>query len=192
MVCTACASTGGSVAVPAAPATTSAEGPADPVGVAAAADPLAPATYLPVQRPGVKAVKRLPGGKGGLTPAGQVRYEDGVAVSVKVGGKRTANTKGPGSLTGRSQTTMTVTVTNRSAQELELSSVVVTTTYGSPARTAPPVYDDGTRDLAGSLRPGSSTSADYAFAIPGSTLPLVLVVDLDETHAPAVFTGSSR
>ena len=64
---------------------------------------------------------------------------------------------------------------------------------GTPARIAPPVYEvDGTRDLAGSLPRGGSTSADYAFALPGSSLPVVLVVDLDETHAPAVFTGTSR
>jgi hypothetical protein len=101
--------------------------------------------------------------------------------------------QGPGTFNGRRITTFTVTLTNASDKPINVSEVVVTTRYGSPARLAAPVYDDATAgDFTGSVEPGRSASARYTFAIPADQKQsVVTVVDFDDRHVPAQFSGGT-
>jgi hypothetical protein len=86
-----------------------------------------------------------------------------------------------------------MTVHNRSRHALDLNAVVVTTMYGSPARIAAPVYEDSSgSDFGGKLAAGRSASARYVFAIPsGQGDRVVTMVDFDDVHLAARFTGST-
>jgi hypothetical protein len=86
-----------------------------------------------------------------------------------------------------------MTVHNGSTDPLDLNAVVVTTMYGSPARIAAPVYGDSSgSDFGGKLAAGESASAMYVFAIPsGQGGHVVTMVDFDDVHLAARFTGST-
>jgi len=156
-------------------------------------DPVAPAGYVPVRRDGQREGRRLPGTAGALSPLGKVSYPDGVALRVDLSARRVEKAKGPGAFPGRGLTAATISLSNRSEQVLDLTRVVVTTTYGDPARIAAPVYEDaGLADFAGSLQPAKTATARYAFAIPAGAGPVAIVVDWDQLHAPAVFEGAVR
>lgn len=193
----ACSPYGVSTAVPAGQPTVPGEpvptSPTESGGPAAAAeDPLAPSTYVPVRRSGKQSRERLGANKGGFGAAAQVRYEDGVTIRVMVGPRRPEKGSGPGAFPGRSVTEVTISVSNDSGRTLDLTQVVVTMTYGEPARIASPFYDQGAADFGGTVKPGATATAHYAFAIPDRKVPVVITVDWDESHAPAVFTGKAR
>lgn len=82
-------------------------------------------------------------------------------------------------------------LTTHSKSTVRLDQVVLTTTYGSPVRTARSVYFEAERDLTGVL--GIRSRALYAFAIPGSDLWHVSTyVDFDGRHAVGAFTSSVK
>jgi hypothetical protein len=185
------------VAVPAAaPTMQTASGDGEPVErpgakAAAPADPVEPATYRPVVRKGKPPNPSVRGGRGRFLTA-PVTYPDGVSVTVTRTRSSAERGQGPGTFPGRPNTVMAITVTNRSAQALDLNQVVVTTQYGSPARVASPVYEaSGLDDFAGKVPPGESASATYAFAIPAGQGGRVLTrVDFDGAHHAATFEGA--
>lgn len=187
LVLSSCASPGISTVPAAGPVSTTAP-------VAKPADPLAPASYRPVKRNGKEPKHTVSGTKGSLASNTSVRYRDGVTVTVARGSHRTQKGRGPGTFPGRPHTTFGLTVSNQSTKAVDLSQVVVTATYGSPAHVAAPVYEDSSgRDFSGTVAPRSSASATYAFAIPpGQRSKVVLVVDFDSLHVPATFTGSAK
>ena len=156
-----------------------------------APDPIAPATDKPVGR--MHAAKsRVSAPKGSLTSG--LRYRDGVRITVSDIAQATTTAQGPGSVTGQPKTSFALRLDNGSRTAVDVSQVVVRLTYGSsPARLAPPVYGTGAEDFAGTVAPGGSTTATYAFSIPSNKLSRVgLSVDLDASHAPAVMNGSAR
>jgi hypothetical protein len=130
--------------------------------------------------------------QGALDPPKEVTYSDGVKMRVKIAPSRSEKGTGPGAFPGRALTEATISVSNGSERTLDLRQVVVTTTYGEPARIASPVYDEAaTADFDSTVKPGGTATAEYGFAIPDRKAPLVITVDWDDVHAPAVFTGKA-
>jgi hypothetical protein len=82
---------------------------------------------------------------------------------------------------------------NGTDKPIDLDEVVVTATYGNPARVARPTYGEAARDFYGSVKPGAKAGATYSFSVPTDELDGVrLTVDFDGLHAPATFTGEAR
>lgn len=191
-LCSACVAPG-PVAVPAADPTVTVAPGAGPTGrPVPQSDPTAPASYRPVKRQGRQGPPTYRGGNARFTKKDAVRYADGTLVRIVETRQHVEQGQGPGSFSGRPYTTLAVSVTNGSAKSIDLSQVVVTSQYGSPARLAAPVYENASvTDFSGPLQPGSAATAVYAFAIPtGDTKRVETIVDLDSEHAPAHFSGA--
>jgi hypothetical protein len=163
---------------PGAPAATTPQAP----------DRLAPSSYRPVlrngrqPRPGVAPVGRNAG------QARAVTYKDGLTVRIDRVTQSVEQGQGPGVYPGRPHTALHLTLVNRSTKAVDLGKVVVVTArYGTPARLAPPVYEDpAARDFAGVVKPGASTTAVYVFSVPAAAVgSVVAVVDIDGVHVPA-------
>lgn len=165
--------------------------PADAAQVAAPpADPEAPTTYRPVVRPG-KAAASVHAAAARLAAGTPVRYPDGVAVTVERVARSVEQGQGTGAFPGRPLTAITLRLTNGSARPVDLSQVVVTTTYGQRPRIATPVYETAqAQDFAGAVAPGASTSATYVFSIPpGQAKKVSTWVDFDAVHGAASFSA---
>lgn len=122
-----------------------------------------------------------------------VSYPDGVTLKITKAEKGVETGHGPGVMAGRQYVRFTVKLTNGSAKAINLNAVVVTTTYGASHQLAAPVYTQtaGTADFFGTLEPGASTSAKYAFAVPVKDLGRVaMVVDFDGLHTSATYSGA--
>lgn len=122
---------------------------------------------------------------------GTVRYDDGIALRVVSVRFAEEKQKGPGSFPGRAFAVLRLEVTNKSPRALSMQTVVVTVLdkNGAPV---PPVYTQEAKvqDFAGSIRPGKTARASYAFAVPKSSRSKVTVnVDFDGAHTSAVFRG---
>ena len=159
-----------------------------------AIDAVAPTTYRPVQRGGKQAKPSVAAAAGSLAPASHVTYPDGVTLTV-TGIKQSVETgAGPGMFPGRPNTAITFKIDNKSSKPIDLNQVVVTTTYGKPARIAAPVYNDKSAlDFFGLLRPDATVTATYLFAVPvGQLSKVTTVLDFDGVHAAARFTGSLK
>lgn len=159
------------------------------------ADPTAPATYRPAERNGKKPEPTIKGGNGSFSKARGVTYPDGV--SLRVDAIRQGTEKGqvgPGAFPGRAYTAFSLSLHNRSPRALDLTKVVVTAMYGSPARLAPPVYGAArARDFDTKVRAGATATATYLFAIPSQQRGKVtIIVDFDESHVAARFSGAAR
>ena len=169
--------------------------PGDPAAAAAKpVDPIAPSSIPPVTRGDKQNRSRVKGAAGAFSAADPAKYSDGVALTVE--GTRTGSESenGPGQFPGRSYTALSLTLDNRSAQPIDLNQVVVTATYGAPARIASPVYDDtSAQDFSGTVDAGGSSTATYLFAIPNEKKSNVVVtVDFDDTHLAATFSGGLK
>ncbi len=134
----------------------------------------------------------MDGTAGRFTAASPVKYPDRVTVSVKSIKPGTEHGQGPGVVDGRSYVGLIVRIDNHSRAVVDLNQVVVTTTYGSPARIAAPVYEDpAAQDFSGAVAPGSQASANYYFAVPAQDrADVTTTVDIDAGHGAAVFRGS--
>jgi large repetitive protein len=157
-------------------------------------DPEAPAKSQPVLRKGKKSPNvTVPASSAPLATSAAVRYSDRVLVSIARIAGGTENGSGPGVFPGRPHTAFTIKITNHSPAALDLNQVVISTRYGSPPRLAAAVYNDASaKDFSGILKPGSSATATYLFAIPPEhTDDIVLFVDFDNTHAPAIFKAAA-
>jgi hypothetical protein len=157
-------------------------------------DRLAPRAYVPVIRHGTKSSQWIRPHAGKFSPTAPATYPDGVTLTVKRVKHGVETDVGPGAFPGRPYTALFLSLRNRSAHPINVNQVVVTASYGSPARIASPVYEGGAaRDFAGTVKRGGSTSATYVFAIPpGSGTHVVVLVDFDNTHVSARFTGAMR
>jgi hypothetical protein len=201
LLCSGCAATESTPAVPAANPSGSPSGPAadQPTPtksekVARPPDPEAPSSYRPVSRNGKKPNPTIKAGRGGLSKAAVVKYSDGVWLRADRLGHAVEQAQGPGAFPGRSQTAITLSLHNGSTRTIDLTQVVVTATYGSPARVAPAVYEDpAAQDFRTRVRPGGSASATYVFAIPPDQSGKVgITVDFDGVHVAAKFAGATR
>ena len=154
---------------------------------------------LPQPVPSVTKVKRVgqpdtpsvsaPGAKFNAP----VAYPDGVTLALTKADKGIEKGHGPGVMAGREYVRFTVKLTNGSSKAINLNQVVVTTTYGTTNQLAAPVYTEGagTYDFSGTVQPGASATALYAFAVPTKQLNRVrMVVDFDGLHTSATYTGA--
>lgn len=154
-------------------------------------DPLAPNTMAPVIRGGTRPHPALTARPEPF--AKPVTYPDGLQLRVTGITQGMVTAQGPGSFPGQPTTTFSVTLTNRSKKPVTLNQVVATATYGMPARLARPVYDAASQDFGGTVRPGASARAVYAFSIPSGDLGRVtVIVDFDGTHTAATFRGAAK
>lgn len=159
-------------------------------GNAGARDPLAPATIRPVTRDGKRPHPTVTAAPAPLR--GVVRYGDGVTLHITGITQGRVTGKGPGVVDGPT-TTFELSLQNNGRQPLDLNSVVVTLVYGSPGRVANPVYGAKSRDFAGTVELGRTSTALYTFMVPVSRRSRVTVhVDFDAVHTAAVFSGSAR
>ncbi|TDD75385.1 hypothetical protein [Actinomadura rubrisoli] len=120
-----------------------------------------------------------------------VTYND--KITVKVGGIRYVKTKadGPGKIAGRVLTIFTLSFTNGSAKPLDLNQVRVVAKYGPRRAEAKPTSYANINDFYGSVAPGASKRASYAFDIPTSGYKQVaLGVKFDARHKAALFVGA--
>lgn len=154
-------------------------------------NPLA-GTYHPVKRPGKVAAERIPATRATFTSP--VRYRDGLKITITKIAHGVESGRAPGDFYGRHDTLVTLRLTNGTPKTINLEQVIVQMAYGSPARLAPPVYDDSkTLDFAAPAKPGRSTTAVYAFAVPIAQRQAVTMwVDFDGLHAVAKFVGSVK
>lgn len=158
------------------------------------ADRLAPPAYVPVIRHGKKPSPSIHPRAGRFSPTAPATYPDGVSLTVNRVKHGVETGEGPGVFPGRPYTAFFLSLRSRSPHPIDVNQVVVTATYGSPARIASPVYEgSAARDFAGTVKRGGSASATYVFAIPpGGGTGVVVVVDFDDTHVSARFTGAMR
>lgn len=122
---------------------------------------------------------------------GTVSYSDGVALKIDKVTFAAETAKGPGSFPGREYARITLTLKNGSAHAIDLGTVVPTLLDKSGA-SLPKVYAEEAKvgDFFGTLAPGKSATAVYAFAVPASSrADVTLVVDFDALHSSAVFRG---
>lgn len=121
---------------------------------------------------------------------GEAVYEDGVVATTSNIRRGTVDDEGIGVVAGAEYIVFTVSVRNGSAEALDLTAVVPTLLYGEDRVSAPPLYRGVEAfDLTGSLEPGASTEAVYAFQLPAGATDPVLYVDLNGSHAPLIFRG---
>lgn len=192
-VCAGCAAAGSTAG-----ATSSAAGAASSADVDLAAvqqqallDPAAPPSPAPVARDGKAAGPRVQAATGGLSATKPVSYPDGVSVTVDRIRRGAEAGDGPGEFRGRQYTALALSLTNGSAAAIDLNQVVVTASYGTPARIAAPVYDDDAVDFSGTVPAGGTATATYLFAIPPQgTAQVAVSVDFDGDHVAAGFSGA--
>lgn len=142
-----------------------------------------------VKRPGEKPLNER--AKAPVVPfTDAATFKDGVKLTTGNFARGTVTSEGRGIITGAPYVVLTISLTNDSKKALDLSTVVVTLKYGEEKNVAAPLYDDVTvQDFTGSLAPGSSVSAAYAFQLPTDVSEADLYVDIDGEHAPATFSG---
>lgn len=177
-----------------APAARSSEQVASAGSGAATLDPEAPAQYQPVVRNGRRPGPAVAAPPGGFSRTQPVTYPDGVSVRVDHVERSVERGEGAGVFPGRPQTAVSMTLTNGSARAIDLSQVVVTTTYGARPRLATPVYSHPSAgDFYGVVQPGGTATATYVFAIPpGHARTVRTMVDFDDVHAAATIVGSGE
>ena len=153
-------------------------------------DPLASTSVTPVMRDGRKARPSIPASGGPKSFTQPITYADGLRLTITKMTQGNVTGQGPGVIAGRAVTDFYVTLTNGTKKALSFDAVVVTVTYGSPARVAHLVYDANSADFAGTVQPGKSRNAVYGFSVPAADRANVtMTVDLDGVHQVATFRG---
>lgn len=151
-------------------------------------NPVTSVTKVP--RPGVSAGPSVTAPPVGYTQA--VAYPDGVSLEIVKVAKGVEQGHGPGDMAGREYVRFTVRLSNGSAKAINLNQVVVTLFYGASRQLAAPVYafEVDSHDFGGTVEPGASTEAAYAFAIPATELAdVTMAIDFDGTHSLATYRG---
>ncbi|GAA4092975.1 hypothetical protein [Actinomadura miaoliensis] len=120
-----------------------------------------------------------------------VTYDDKITVQVTGIRKVRNQNKGPGEMTGRTLTIFTLRFTNGSPRPLDLNQVRVVARYGAKGTQASPTSYANLNDFYGTVAPGKTRSASYAFDLPSTGYgKVVLGVKFSETHKVALFTGA--
>lgn len=118
-------------------------------------------------------------------------YPDGVTLHVREVTHTVSRDSGPGAQPGQPVSTLSIELVNGSADPVDLSGVVVAATHGADRAVADLVYGDGQQDFSGVVASGGRAEAVYAFAIPREARgAVILTLDLDGRHAPAVWRGA--
>ncbi|MCW2527028.1 MAG: hypothetical protein JWM76_1888 [Pseudonocardiales bacterium] len=162
---------------------------ADPTPTATPTNIDVPGTIGPVIRDGKTPTPTISAPAVPFVKGTQAAYPDGIAVQILSITQGTTVANGPGTIAGP-KSTFKITFTNNSAKAIDMNQVVVTVLYGTTNLQAQPVYDGAVNDFSGTVQPGKSTDATYAFRIPTDQLNQVMMrVDFDGLHAAATFTG---
>lgn len=184
---------GSSAAPSTAPSTAPSQSPSpSPTGGGPAPTP-GPAVIPKITRPGQPSTPTISAPPSAFKAP--VTYSDGVKVTVDKVTPGVETGHGAGVFAGRQFAVFTVTMHNGTTRPMDLQQTVLTTTYGPRNLVAERVYaaDAGAVDFGGSLAPGASATARYAFAVPTDQLGDVrLVADFDGVHTSAEFTGDAR
>jgi len=120
-----------------------------------------------------------------------VTYDDKVALRIDEVSFAKETSQGPGAFTDREYARLTITFDNGSSAPIDLGTSVLTMLDASGAPVTP-VYaaEAEVSDFSGTVAPGTSTTATYAFALPANARGQVtLVIDFDGAHTSAVFRG---
>lgn len=122
---------------------------------------------------------------------GTVKYSDGVELEISDVRFGKETDKGPGAFPGREYAILSLAVENSSDKALSMQTVVVTVLDSKNAAVSPVyVAKAKVQDFSGSLKPGKTAKARYAFAVPKKSRDKVtVVVDFDGVHTSAVFRG---
>lgn len=123
--------------------------------------------------------------------SGAVSYKDSVKVEIASVSFDEETSEGPGSFPGREYARLTITITNGSDESIDLGTAVLTLldADGSPL-TKVYAADAEAVDFSGTLKPGKTAQAHYAFAVPSDARSeITLVVDFDAIHTSAIFRG---
>jgi hypothetical protein len=157
----------------------------------ASTPPPAPAEVPESELNDVPEAKGLKGSDGLRRP---VTYSDKVTVSIATIRYVKDTATGRGVIKGRVKTIFTLKFVNGSARALDLNAVRVVAKYGPSRRTAEPVSHGDINDFFGSVAPGKSRSASYAFDLPypDGYKNVWLGVRFDAEHKTAVFAGSLK
>lgn len=145
------------------------------------------------RRPGASSATAPEQQPSAATPAtltGSVVYPDGTRVRIVQIARGAQTAQGPGAFPGQAFAAVEVEVTAGN-QPIDLNRVVVTALAGTPQVVVAPVYvpEAETADFTGRIAAGAKKAARYAYAVPKGPTSLRLVVDIDATHANAVFSG---
>lgn len=154
-----------------------------------------PASTGPVVRNGKTPTPTVSAPPQPFTSGKRLTYSDGVTLQILSIKQGAVTPDGSKTIAGP-KTTFSLRFTNGSGKAITMNQVVVSASYGTRGLAARPVYDDNDdalRDFSGTVAPGASTSAAYAFSIPTSQLSRVtLRVDFDAIHVAASFTGKAQ
>lgn len=122
-----------------------------------------------------------------------VDYADGVSIVLGSSERGTVQSEGPGYFTGAPYRVFEISVDNKSAGDLDLSSVFVTLSLGKKHHVALPLYGEVEAfDFNGVLPKGEKATSSYAFIIPAGSKTGRLSIDLDASHAVAVLDTKVR
>lgn len=123
-------------------------------------------------------------------------YTDGLEVKVSSAVRFTPSDTSAGAQPGQAGVLVTVSVTNGTGAAFDLTLVQVNFYAGAAGNQGTSVYDsaqDLGTGLSGSIPPGHTATAKYAFAAAPADLGNVVVqVKPDFNHNPASFEGSVR
>jgi len=124
------------------------------------------------------------------------RFDDGVTVNVKPLARFTPSSTAFGSKPGHVGIIVTVTVTNGTAATYDASLTQVHLSAGADGTQADAITDIERGiggGLTGSVAPGRSLTAKYAFSVAPADLKSIAVeVVPDFTHAGVIFVGALR
>jgi hypothetical protein len=170
-----------------------------PTGATGSPAPASPsdAATTPTRDPGAGV---LPGGGGtggtgeiGPTP---IRYPSGLTVGVTSAIQYTPSAQAVGTVVGHTGVVLTVEVTNGSTQPLNTAYLTVALRTGTAFTLAAQIFDAANgygSGLTGTIAPGKTASAQYAFDLPASDLSSLNVLVTPDLRSPrsASFTGSA-
>lgn len=121
----------------------------------------------------------------------KVAYGDGVALHIKdiTFGEETK--EGPGHFPGRAYAILSLEMVNGGKQPINLNTTVITVLDATDQQVAPVYVEEAqVADFSGTIQPGKTTTARYAFAVAKqSRSQVTVVVDFDGVHTSAVFRG---
>jgi maltose-binding protein MalE len=126
--------------------------------------------------------------------SGAFTYENGLKVQVPTPVKFTPSDTAAGTHAGQTGVLVTVTITNSSGAQIDLALAQVKVTSGSAGNQADSIFDsaqDIGSGFSGSVLPGHSQSAKFAFSVAPSDLSDVVVqVTPGFNYQPVSFEGS--
>jgi hypothetical protein len=122
-----------------------------------------------------------------------VTYDDKVSVAITDTRHVRNQAKGPGEITGKSLTIFTLRFSNGTSAPLDLNKVRVVARYGPQKTQASPTSYADLNDFYGTVAPGKTKAASYAFDIPPTGYKAVTIgVDFDARRRTALFAGALR